>query len=134
MLPENFAFAELYGHRTVTMTAILDQYIANVNKFLYVIPEYNGSFPGVLKTFIDAVPPRMFREKKAAMVGLSDGRSGNVRGQEHLTGILHYLKMFVHYSKPKLSGIDELMDAEHHLNDPKTLDLMRAHAQMLIEF
>ena len=71
-LPRNFAFDELYGHRSREMTLLLEQFIANVDKFLFIIPEYNGSYPGVLKTFIDAIPPRMFKDKKAGIVGVSD--------------------------------------------------------------
>lgn len=133
-LPHNFAFEELYGSRSEEMTSIIEKYISNVDKFLFVIPEYNGSFPGVLKTFIDAVPPKLFREKKAAIIGVSDGRAGNLRGQEHLTGILHYLKMHVHYSKPKISGIDNLVDNDKKINDQGTLDVLRHHAEVFVAY
>jgi flavin-dependent dehydrogenase len=34
-----------------------------------------------------------------------------MRGQDHLTGVLHYLKMHVHYHKPKLSGISKALES-----------------------
>ena len=34
-------------------------------KFVFIVPEYNGSFPGVLKTFIDGLAfPDTFEQKK----------------------------------------------------------------------
>ena len=133
-LPRNFAFDELYGHRSREMTLLLEQFIANVDKFLFIIPEYNGSYPGVLKTFIDAIPPRMFKDKKAGIVGVSDGRAGNLRGQEHLTGVLHHLKMHVHYAKPKLSGIDDMVNDLGELSDEHARKTLDQHASFMIDF
>ena len=43
-------------------------------KYVFIIPEYNGSFPGVLKAFIDGLSfPETFRKKKCALVGVSKG-------------------------------------------------------------
>ncbi|MFN0031299.1 MAG: NADPH-dependent FMN reductase [Flavobacteriales bacterium] len=133
-LPHNFAFADLYDKRSPEMQAIVSTYIEQAEKFVFIIPEYNGSFPGVLKTFIDGIHPRNFRDKKAAIVGLSDGRAGNLRGQEHLTGILHYLKMHVHYSKPKLSLIDDLLNEHEQVVDEQTIKLLKEHAQAVMKF
>ncbi|MDZ4822870.1 MAG: NAD(P)H-dependent oxidoreductase [Flavobacteriales bacterium] len=133
-LPHEFAFSDVYGKRTEPMKLLVAQYIEAADKFLFVIPEYNGSFPGVLKTFIDAVHPKHFMGKKAAIVGLSEGHSGNLRGQDHLTGILHYLRMQVHYSKPKLSGIETLLNAGRMLVDEKTLNQLEVHAGLFVKF
>lgn len=82
-------------------------------KFVFVMPEYNGSFPGILKLLIDNTDIRKcWWYKKAAIVGLADGRGGNLRGIDHLTGILHYLKMNVLYNKLPLSRINEEIDGE----------------------
>lgn len=130
-LPHSFAFDDLYGKRTEAMQSIISQFIEPVHKFVFVMPEYNGSFPGVLKTFIDAVPPKLWKDKKAAIVGVSSGRAGNLRGQEHLTGILHYLKLHVHYNKPKISGVEHLMDINKKLTDESTLMILLEHAQLV---
>lgn len=130
-LPTNVAFEDVFGARTPEMQAVVDRYIASVDKFVFVVPEYNGSFPGILKVFIDALPPRLWRDKKAAIVGVSSGRAGNLRGQEHLTGIMHYLKMHVHYNKPKLSGIEGLMDDKRHLVNESTRRLLAEHAALI---
>jgi NAD(P)H-dependent FMN reductase len=80
-------------------------------KFIFVMPEYNGSFPGVLKALLDNTDIRKcWWYKKALLVGVADGRGGNLRGIEHMTNILHYLRMNVHYNKLPLSRINEEMD------------------------
>src|SRR5690606_20019 len=65
-------------------------------KFVFSIPEYNGSFPGILKVFIDACSfPASFFHKKAALVGVSTGKYGNIRGVDHFTGVCNYMRMHV---------------------------------------
>lgn len=82
-------------------------------KFIFIMPEYNGSFPGVLKALLDNTDIRKcWWHKKALLVGVADGRGGNLRGIEHMTNILHYLKVNVHYNKLPLSKINEEMDKD----------------------
>lgn len=77
-------------------------------KYVFIIPEYNGSFPGIFKTFIDGLPfPSTFKEKKCAMVGVSKGPQGGVLAMSHLTDIFHYLRMHVYPLKPRLSGVHD---------------------------
>ncbi len=61
------------------------------NGILTVVPEYNGSFPGVLKYFVDMLKfPESLYEKPAAFVGISFGRWGAVRAVEHLEMVFQY--------------------------------------------
>lgn len=99
---------------------------------VFVTPEYNGSFPGVLKTMIDISDHRtIWQGKKALLVGVSTGRAGNLRGMEHLTGILHYLKVDVHHNKLPISSVDKLRNAAGEIDDSGTL---KAINQQLEEF
>lgn len=118
-LPRDLDGLGRYGVRSEAMEKIIARHIDPFNKLIFVLPEYNGSFPGILKLFIDSVHPRHFIGKKAAMVGVSDGRSGNLRGLDHLTGILHYLRMDVHWHKPKLSEIEKAFDPDGALIDDR---------------
>ena len=94
-LPDSLISTDLYGKRSEQFQPIQDQ-ITNTTKFLFVIPEYNGSFPGVLKTFIDACNfPESFYDKKAALVGVSSGKYGNIRGIDHFAGVCSYLHLNV---------------------------------------
>src|SRR5688572_18354223 len=70
-LPDTLISTDLYGKRSEAFSIIQKKIIVS-NKFLLVVPEYNGSFPGVLKTFIDACKfPDSYFGKKVALVGLS---------------------------------------------------------------
>lgn len=94
-LPPTLLTSDLYGARSSDFERILS--IVNASeKFLFVIPEYNGSYPGALKLFIDACEfPASFYHKKVALVGHSSGKYGNIRGIDHFTGVCHYMQMHV---------------------------------------
>jgi NAD(P)H-dependent FMN reductase len=91
--------------------------VSKVNKFVFVVPEYNGSFPGILKTFLDSMHPREWNNKDVCLVGVADGRAGNIRGLEHLTGILQYLKMHVYHDKLPISIVNKIMDDQGNFSE-----------------
>ena len=130
-LPANFFQPTMYDVRTPEFLEFIDKPIANSNRFIFVIPEYNGSYPGVLKLFLDALPMEMLRGKHTSIIGLSDGHAGNIRGQEHLTGVLHHLKMHVHYHQPKLSGITKAFDTQGNLSNENYKKLLEEHVEIV---
>jgi chromate reductase len=80
-------------------------------KYIFISPEYNGSIPGVLKCLIDVSDvQRVWKGKKALLTGVSRGRAGNLRGMDHLTGILHYVATVVHPNKLPISIVDTLFN------------------------
>ena len=92
------------------------------DKFIFISPEYNGSIPGVLKSLIDHTDiKKVWWGKKALLTGVSTGRAGNLRGMEHLTGILHYVKMHVHPNKLPISVVDKLLNGTNTITDTGTL-------------
>ena len=94
-LPASIIQTDLYGKRSEAFLPI-QKLITETSKFLFIIPEYNGSFPGVLKTFVDACDfPDSFYNKKAALTGISSGKYGNIRGIDHFSGICSYLHLNV---------------------------------------
>lgn len=131
-LPKDFVFRnDVFGNPDPGFSAIVDQFISTADRFVFVVPEYNGSFPGVCKAFIDAIWPEQFKGKKAALVGLSSGRAGNLRGLDHLTGILHYLDVPVMPKRVNIIHIEQQMNAEGALEDAKTIQQL---AQLLQGF
>ena len=128
-LPDDFLFSSSYGKQSEAFEKLSEQYILTADKFVFILPEYNGSYPGVVKAFIDCVAPKYFHHKKAALVGLSAGHAGNLRGMEHLTGVLHYLQVEVLSKKPKLSGFERLIDNDRVLEDENSK--LQIEAQLL---
>ena len=91
-LPEDFAFSALYKNsgKNSEFNPFRD-IMAEADKFVFIVPEYNGGFPGVLKTFIDGLKfPETFTNKKCALVGISSGVQGAGLALSHLTDILNY--------------------------------------------
>ncbi len=104
------------------------------DKFVFIVPEYNGSFPGILKLFIDALEfPSPLKDKKCALVGLSSGVQGSALAMSHLTDIFHYLGMHVLALKPKLMSIHERME-NGEVVDPIGVQLLQEQAEALIKF
>ena len=108
-LPADFTATALYENNGKNTTfnrlrAIMEA----AQKYVFIIPEYNGSFPGVFKAFIDGLKfPGTFRGKKCALVGVSQGPQGGAFAMSHLTDIFHYLRMHVYPLKPRLSSIQD---------------------------
>ncbi|QCR22898.1 NADPH-dependent FMN reductase [Pontibacter sp. SGAir0037] len=96
----------------------LSAFISNADKFIFIVPEYNGSFPGVLKSFIDGLAyPFTFKGKKAALVGLSSGMQGGLLALSHLTDIFNYLGMHVLAQKMKFAHISKNFNGKEVTNE-----------------
>lgn len=94
-----------------------------------VVPEYNGSYPGVLKLFIDMLRfPESFSEKPAAFVGVANGRWGALRAVEQLEMVFAYRHAHLYGRRVFLPGIGDLLDAAGHLSDPELIDRLRVMA------
>jgi chromate reductase len=139
-IPHDWFHPDMYGKngQTPSLTRIQDEFMVPADKFLFVVPEYNGGFPGALKLFIDGCSVRKYKEtfsgKKAALVGVASGRAGNLRGMEHLTGILNYLGTVVMPNKLPISSIGKLLDEEKNLSDLETRKVMNDLVEELINF
>jgi NAD(P)H-dependent FMN reductase len=104
-------------------------------KIIFISPEYNGSIPGVLKSMFDISEyKKAWWGKKALLVGVSTGRSGNVRGMEHLTSILNYLKVVVHPNKLPISSVDRLLNQQGIMGDDQTVSAIRTQLEEFIAF
>ena len=139
-MPTDWFHALMYQEdgQTASLRKIQDDCILPAKKFIFVIPEYNGSMPGTVKLFIDACSIRNyadnFKGKKAALIGCSSGRAGNLRGMEHLTGVLNYLGCTVMPNRLPISQISGLMNAKNEITDEKTLEILEKFAKEFTAF
>ena len=117
--------------RTAGLIKVENEILIPTQKFIFILPEYNGTFPGVLKAMIDNSDiKKAWYHKKALLTGVSTGRAGNLRGMDHLSASLHYLKMNVHHNKLPISVIDKVIDAAGRLND----ETLKVIDEQLTEF
>ena len=133
-LPDNIIKSDLYGQRSPEFQ-VIQGLINQTDKFIFIIPEYNGSFPGVLKVFIDACSfPDSFYDKKAALVGVSSGKYGNIRGIDHFTGVCHYVHLNVMSLKLHIAAIKAEFDAEGDLFKEDTIKFTNEQMDKFMKF
>ena len=121
-------------HRNDAIKKVETEILIPTQKFIFIIPEYNGSYPGVLKALIDNSDIKtVWNFKKALLTGVATGRAGNLRGMDHLSDTLHYMKMNVYYDKLPISVVNKIMDEQGHLND-ETLLAVNRQLDGFIEF
>jgi len=134
-LPPDFVFSALYDN--ANKNAVFNTFqeiITNSQKLIFIVPEYNGSFPGVLKAFIDGLDyPNSFKNKKAALVGHSSGTQGSALALSHLTDIFNYLGMHVYAMKPRLLQIEKHLDNTGKLSEMYKL-LLHEQAEGFVGF
>lgn len=112
-----------------------NEYLKSAEKIIFVLPEYNGSFPGVLKMMIDNSDVKTaWPNKKALLVGVASGRAGNLRGLEHLTGSLMHVKMIVHPNRLPISSIHTLLNEAGGIDDANTIKIINAQLDEFINF
>lgn len=112
-----------------------EELINPATKFIFIVPEYNGSFPGSLKLMMDCCDIRnSFWNKKAALVGLSDGRNGNLRGLDHLTGVLNYLKINVLHYKVNIPQVAKTLSNDNQITDSQINNTLHKQIDEFIKF
>lgn len=134
-LPADFAFSALYENygKNEAFNASAEIMMKS-EKFVFIVPEYNGSFPGALKTFIDGLEyPNTFRNKKGALIGLASSGHGASLALSHLTDILNFCGTNVLAYKPRLERIEYYIK-DGVLTSEKYRAMLGKQARMLIEF
>lgn len=133
-LPPTLIASDMYGKRSEDFE-VIQQKILKADKFIFIIPEYNGSFPGILKTFIDCCKfPISFLGKKAALVGVSSGKYGNIRGVEHFTGICNYIGITVFPTRLHIADINTELNEIMQLHKIPTVDFVDDQIKRFLNF
>lgn len=98
-----------------------------------VCPEYNGSYPGILKFFIDHWQfPASFEGKFVAFVGLG-GRFSGLRPVEHLMQIFSYRNAILYPQRVFLTNVWDIIK-KGALVDEAILDRLQKQVEGFGEF
>lgn len=128
LLPVEIFDQPSYGSKPDSFAEFQDL-ILKTDGLLTVVPEYNGSFPGVLKYFIDMLSfPESLYEKPAAFVGISSGRWGGVRAVEQLEMVFQYRHAHLFGRRCFIPGISHLLDEKGRLTDPDIAERLKKSA------
>ncbi len=110
------------------------QYLVPAQKFVFIMPEYNGSFPGIFKLMMDVSDlPTCWNFKKVMLVGVANGRAGNLRGIDIMTNMCNYMKMHVFYNKLPLSSISKELQEDNFFH-PQTIQSIQDQIQGFINY
>jgi chromate reductase len=111
---------------------LVDQ-ISMSDGLLMVVPEYNGSYPGILKLFIDHWKyPETFEHKPVAFIGLG-GRFGGMRPVEHLQQVFGYRNAFAFPERVFLQNVWNLFENDH-LKDAAMVELLKRQGSGFLKF
>ncbi len=122
-------------YKNDTFHALENEYLIPAEKFIFILPEYNGSFPGIVKLMIDnSDVSKCWHHKKALLTGVSSGRAGNLRGMEHFTGSLLHMKMIVHPNRLPISSVDKIFNEHAEITDAITLEGIEKQIEDFIKF
>lgn len=103
-------------------------------KIIFVIPEYNGSFPGILKVWIDALEyPGSLRGKKACLLGLSDGTQGAALAMSHFADVLNYAGVHTLAFRPRFIQIGKNI-SEGVLTNQEYINQIQIQIEQFLNF
>lgn len=136
-LPQSLFSPTVYKEKPAEFAPIQDQ-ILNAQGIVFVVPEYNGSFPGILKYFIDMWKyPDSFENRCVAYIGVAAGAWGGLRAVEHLQGVMGYRNAFQFNERIFINRIYQRWDfetGELKKLDDKDLDLNELLDQQAVNF
>ncbi|MFU8812319.1 MAG: NADPH-dependent FMN reductase [Balneolaceae bacterium] len=135
---EDYPFGQVnggkYGH-TPEDVSTFNGHFLDADGYLFVVPEYNGGFPGVLKQFIDYLPfPKALAFKPVSMIGEAAGSFGALRPVEHLQDLFIYRKALVYPERMFISGVNDAFAAGTGLQDEKMQSLLEQQVQGFEQF
>jgi chromate reductase len=133
-LPQDVFRPESYAAKPEAFLPV-QQRVLDASGLHVVTPEYNGSFPGVLKYFIDMLKfPDSFERKPVAFVGEAAGVWGGLRAVEQLQQIFGYRNAHVFPERVFVPGVGGKFDADGNLTDPAIDQRLAKQAAGFAEF
>ncbi len=123
-----------YGKNLPRVDAFRNQVI-DADGIVMVIPEYNGSFPGILKLFIDHLPfPDAFWKKPIAFIGEAAGAFGALRAVEQMQMVCGYRNAHVYPERVFLQRVSSIFDEEEGIRDETVSKLLRDQIEGFVQF
>lgn len=133
-LPAEIFDSRSYARKPESFLAV-QQRILDAAGLHVVTPEYNGSFPGVLKYFIDMLKfPQSFEHKPVAFTGVAAGVWGALRAVEQLQLIFGYRNAYLFPERVFVPAVAAQFDPQGRLLDPALQDRLLKQTRGFAEF
>jgi len=134
-LPRDLFSPEAYQQVPESFLKGFIEPVLNSEGLHIVTPEYNGSFPGVLKYFIDMLPfPQSFESRPVAFTGISAGGAGALRPVEQLQMVFGYRNAYLFPRRVFIPAVGNLLDREGGISDPSLADRLHRQCAEFISF
>lgn len=100
-----------------------------------VVPEYNGSFPGVLKYFVDMLKfPESFEHRNVAYTGLAAGVWGGLRAVEQLQMVFSYRNAYNLPERVWIPSVHKVLNEDGTLGSEQYRERLQKQAREFIAF
>ncbi|NNM33859.1 MAG: NAD(P)H-dependent oxidoreductase, partial [Gemmatimonadetes bacterium] len=130
----DFLLPTAYKERPPKVQAMVDRFLA-ADGVVFVVPEYNGSYPGAVKLFIDMLPyPQGFDRRACAFVGLAAGEFRGLRAVEHLQQVAGYRMAHIYPRRCFIGRSYSQFDEDGRIKDPELDIRLKDQARGFVEF
>lgn len=132
--PEAYA-GDAYAKRPESVAKGFVEPVLAARGLVVVVPEYNGSYPGVLKHFIDLLPyPEAFENRPVAFVGVAAGYYGGLRAVEQLQMVFAYRNGVLFNKRVFIPGVYGVMGEGGEIADAGIRERLDAQANEFVHF
>ncbi|HEX8912087.1 MAG TPA: NAD(P)H-dependent oxidoreductase [Humisphaera sp.] len=133
-LPPAIFLPDAYARKPEAFVAV-QQRVLGAAGIHIVTPEYNGSFPGVLKYFIDMLKfPESFEHKPVAFVGVAAGVWGALRPVEQLQMVFGYRNAHVYPERVFVPQVMAKLAPDGSVNDAGIAERLAKQAEGFAKF
>lgn len=123
-----------YGEEIPAVDQFVDQAVI-ADGLVIVCPEYNGSYPGILKLFIDYFPfPESLYKKPIALVGEANGSFGALRAVEQLQQVIGYRNAHIFPERVFIPRVSDNFDSETGIKDSFQQELLESQIENFVPF
>lgn len=133
-LPPDSLAPGSYASKPAAVQAAADALLQS-RGLIVATPEYNGSFPGALKYFIDLLPfPAAFERRPVAFIGVAAGEWGALRPVEQLQAVFGYRNAHLYPERVFIPSVYQVLGADGRIQDAKLVERLRRQAAGFLRF
>jgi NAD(P)H-dependent FMN reductase len=134
-LPPEAFLPEVYAEKPASLTGPFTEKVLSADGLVVVVPEYNGSFPGILKHFIDLLPfPQSFNCRPVAFIGLAAGYHGALRPVEQLQMVFAYRNAHLFNRRVFIPSVHKALAGDGSIQDEDLVRRLDEQAQHYVKF
>lgn len=134
-MPVELFHPDAYAEKPEVFTRYAQEVLES-DGLIIVVPEYNGSYPGALKLFIDMLKfPESFENKPVAFIGVAAGIWGGLRPVEHLQQVFGYRNALNFNERVFIPAVHKAFDEASGTFTPALIEeLLESQTKNFIDF